>query len=241
MEYDGFIENILNSRGRFNCVGYKERHHIQPKCMGGENNEENLIDLYPNEHYIAHKLLCEKYPKCDGLITAWFRMCFKNGEPGVQNFISEKEYEIARIEYAKSRSEKYKEENNPFYGKHHTEESKEKFRQTLLNIKLNEPERWEKIHNKRSEAQKKVDHSIQIEAMRQANLNRDYSEAAKKIKETKHKNGSGNNRKNKVKITNGDIVKFVLASDVHSYEINGFYIVNQAQVEKYKKLLEEEK
>ena len=42
-----FIEDILNNRGRFNIPNgeYKERHHIIPKCLGGNNTKDNLIDL----------------------------------------------------------------------------------------------------------------------------------------------------------------------------------------------------
>ena len=54
MGYKDYISNILNTRGRFNCDGYKERHHIVPRCMGGTNDNDNLIDLYAEEHYIAH-------------------------------------------------------------------------------------------------------------------------------------------------------------------------------------------
>ena len=58
MCYQEFIQNILNTRGRFNCGDeYHERHHIIPRCLGGGNEEENLIDLFAKEHFIAHKLL----------------------------------------------------------------------------------------------------------------------------------------------------------------------------------------
>ena len=44
--YKEFINSILESRGRFACGGeYYERHHIIPKCIGGTNDEENLIDF----------------------------------------------------------------------------------------------------------------------------------------------------------------------------------------------------
>lgn len=42
MTYQEFINNIINTRGRFNCLNeYHERHHIIPKCMDGKDNEEN--------------------------------------------------------------------------------------------------------------------------------------------------------------------------------------------------------
>lgn len=73
--YEEFIQNILNTRGRFACgEEYHERHHILPKCMEGSNDEENLIDLYAREHFIAHKLLALENPNNDKLIFAWNMM-----------------------------------------------------------------------------------------------------------------------------------------------------------------------
>ena len=58
MTYEEFINNILETRGRFACGDeYHERHHIVPKCMDGSNDEENLIDLFAREHFEAHRLL----------------------------------------------------------------------------------------------------------------------------------------------------------------------------------------
>src|SRR5574343_393799 len=36
---------------------YYENHHILPRCMGGNNDNANLVLLTAREHYIAHKLL----------------------------------------------------------------------------------------------------------------------------------------------------------------------------------------
>ena len=62
LTYNEFIQNILDVRGRFGVPEgeYKERHHILPKCMGGNDDESNLIDLYAREHYEAHKLLAQE-------------------------------------------------------------------------------------------------------------------------------------------------------------------------------------
>ena len=42
---------------------YGEIHHILPKCMGGTDDEDNLIRLSGREHFIAHFLLAKSYPK----------------------------------------------------------------------------------------------------------------------------------------------------------------------------------
>ena len=36
---------------------YKEIHHIIPKCLGGNNDSSNLVELTAREHFIAHWLL----------------------------------------------------------------------------------------------------------------------------------------------------------------------------------------
>ena len=43
LTYKQFIDNILQTRGRFNCgEEYHERHHILPTCIGGTDDEENF-------------------------------------------------------------------------------------------------------------------------------------------------------------------------------------------------------
>lgn len=57
------IYNLLIERAKNRCIdGYFERHHIVPKCMGGNDAEENLVKLTPEEHYIAHQLLVKIFP-----------------------------------------------------------------------------------------------------------------------------------------------------------------------------------
>ena len=37
--------------------GYSERHHIVPRCLGGDDAHSNIVHLTPEEHYVAHLLL----------------------------------------------------------------------------------------------------------------------------------------------------------------------------------------
>lgn len=93
MTYEEFIGNILITRGRFNCEGkYHERHHIKPVCCGGSNEEENLIDLFAEEHYVAHKLLALENPDNDKLQFAWWQMSHCKKE--------DREYEVSAEDYA---------------------------------------------------------------------------------------------------------------------------------------------
>ena len=68
--YDRLIER---ARGRV-LAGYKERHHVRPRCMGGGNESDNLVNLTAEEHYIAHQLLVKIYPDNGGLALAVVRM-----------------------------------------------------------------------------------------------------------------------------------------------------------------------
>ena len=230
MMYEEYINNILESRGRFNCEGYKEKHHIIPRCKGGVDEEENLIDLYPEEHFTAHKFLYEENPSDHGLCTAYFRMCFFNRKKGVQ--VTPEEYAIARKSYSKLRSIYYKGENNPFFGKHHTEESKKK-----ISISKTNPD--EETRKKLSESHKYIDHSYQVKRMAETNRGKKRSDEIKnKISKSKQLSGTGNNRKDKVKITNGIQNKFVRVDEINKWVNEGYYIINEFQYNKYLKLLE---
>lgn len=55
-------------------VGYTERHHVLPKCMGGSNDPENLVQLTAEEHFVAHQLLHKIYPHVSGLAFAMISM-----------------------------------------------------------------------------------------------------------------------------------------------------------------------
>lgn len=66
-----FIYSSLIERARNRVlISYKESHHIIPKCMGGSNAPDNLVDLTPEEHYVAHQLLVKIYPTNPGLSFA---------------------------------------------------------------------------------------------------------------------------------------------------------------------------
>ena len=143
MSYAEFIQNILNTRGRFACgKEYHERHHIVPKCLGGTDNNDNLIDLYAKEHFIAHKLLAEENPDNNRLIYAWWLMshCKTTGQKRYE--CTPEEYKEAKVAFSITHSERLKgvfagEKNyfydvhmygseNPMFGKHHTDEAKMK-------------------------------------------------------------------------------------------------------------------
>lgn len=101
MTYKEFIDDILKNRGRFSCDNeYHERHHILPKCMGGTDDKENLIDLFAREHFAAHRLLALENIENEKLIYAWWCMCSLPGSSQKRIEITAEEYEEARRQYA---------------------------------------------------------------------------------------------------------------------------------------------
>ena len=67
---------------------------------GKRTNDKNIIWLYPKEHFIAHKLLCEENPNNKSLLNAWMMMAFPKGKCKRDFEISPKEYESLRIAWS---------------------------------------------------------------------------------------------------------------------------------------------
>lgn len=102
MNYQEFINNILRTRGRFiESDEYHERHHIIPRCKNGSDDNDNLIDLYAREHFIAHKLLAEENIDDNQLVRAYTLMAFVKDKKQKRYELSPGEYEEARKIYAK--------------------------------------------------------------------------------------------------------------------------------------------
>ena len=95
--YKDFIDNILNTRGRFACGSeYHERHHIIPKCLGGSNKKDNLIDLFAREHFEAHRLLAKENSENRKLLFAWTCMAFVRRKDTGRYLCTAEEYEEVR-------------------------------------------------------------------------------------------------------------------------------------------------
>ena len=131
--YHEFIQNILNTRGRFGCgQEYHECHHIVPRCMDGTDDKENLVDLFAREHFEAHRLLALENPDNKKLIHAWWMMSTTTKENQRPESVTPEEYEEARKLFSQSMCGP----NNPMYGKpspmrgtHLSEEQKQHLRE----------------------------------------------------------------------------------------------------------------
>ena len=60
--HNQIIERALRENRKKGNGMYYERHHIIPRCLGGTNNNENLVLLTAREHFIIHMILIELYP-----------------------------------------------------------------------------------------------------------------------------------------------------------------------------------
>lgn len=113
------VYNALIEKARQRVLDiYTESHHIIPRCMGGSDDLSNLVNLTPEEHYVAHQLLVKMYPNNASLVFAAHMMgCTRS---------TNKLYGWLRRKYSeeKSKTLKGKPPNNK--GKKLSEETKRK-------------------------------------------------------------------------------------------------------------------
>ena len=97
-KYTQWYHSIISNRKANPIVGYSEKHHIIPKCLGGSNDKDNLVRLTAREHFICHQLLV-KMTTGDAkrkMAFAFWRQI--NGKHGFK--ISSKQYETLRLQVA---------------------------------------------------------------------------------------------------------------------------------------------
>ena len=133
-KYSRWYDQLIHkAQLRVPIQGYKETHHIIPRCFGGGDSKENLVQLTAREHYIAHALLWKmKFPGVHGSKMAFAFNTFINKmttkERGVNHTytISSRMYETFRKHYSQILKEKYAREGGTFLGRKHSEETKRK-------------------------------------------------------------------------------------------------------------------
>ena len=107
MNYQKIYNNLINRSKDRSTKGYVEKHHIIPRCLGGTDSKENIVNLYPEEHYLAHLLLCKLNKNNSKLLYAAMNMTsgsmINNGKR------NNKAYGWLRRQYAKAMSG----DNNP--------------------------------------------------------------------------------------------------------------------------------
>lgn len=70
MDYQRIYDRLIE-RGKNRMLSeYTEKHHVHPKCLGGTDDNYNLVELTPEEHYLCHQLLVKIYPNNPKLLNA---------------------------------------------------------------------------------------------------------------------------------------------------------------------------
>jgi len=100
---------------------YFEKHHVIPKCLGGNNLKENLVLLTPKEHFICHKLLCKIFPESGKLKYAYFRMC---------TYTKLRDLHVSASSYSEAKNLVSEETSKMFKGKLKSASQIEKIRET---------------------------------------------------------------------------------------------------------------
>jgi hypothetical protein len=121
---------IANAQNRV-AEGYTERHHIQPRSLGGADSLDNLVELTAREHFVCHWLLTKMTSGEDRyrMLNALRMMrAEKEGQQRYATAITSRVYETIKKEYAQLQSERFSGENNPMYGDkfYRSEEGKQK-------------------------------------------------------------------------------------------------------------------
>lgn len=90
MNYKRIYDNLIDRAKHRILECYTETHHITPKCMGGSDNKNNLVDLTPEEHYLAHQLLVRIYPNNNALIKAAMMMTVNRSNNKIYGWLRRK-------------------------------------------------------------------------------------------------------------------------------------------------------
>jgi len=132
MNYQKHYEILINLAKNRILDSYTESHHIIPKCIGGNNEISNLVDLTPEEHYIAHQLLVKIYPNERGLIYSAIRMTGKGAYNRKTNnklygWLKQRRSELGQSDDHKLKNSlAHRGEKNHMFGNTHTDETKKK-------------------------------------------------------------------------------------------------------------------
>jgi hypothetical protein len=70
MDYKKHYDKLMERSKTRTLGGYVEKHHIIPRCLGGNDDASNIAILTPEEHFLAHQLLVKIYPKSSPLVKA---------------------------------------------------------------------------------------------------------------------------------------------------------------------------
>jgi hypothetical protein len=104
MNYQKHYDRLINRSPKNKpSSGYYEKHRIIPGCIGGTYDNENVVWLTAEEHFVAHQLLYKIY-KLPKLLYAINMMTIHNTENRVNN----KKYSWLRKKFSQNHPNKTK-------------------------------------------------------------------------------------------------------------------------------------
>ena len=134
--------NQITDRARARSIDtYTETHHIKPRSLGGTDDTDNLVKLTAREHFICHWLLVKMTTGEDHykMLNALRMMrAEKYGQQRYETVITARVYESIKKEYSLLQSQRVRGENNPMWGKTHTEQARQAIREKNTGKKLTE-------------------------------------------------------------------------------------------------------
>jgi len=128
-KYTRWYNQIINRAQKRVIEGYTERHHIQPRSLGGTDSVDNLVDLTAREHFVCHWLLTKMTAGEDRYKMINALRMMRAEKPGQQRYntlITSRVYENIKQEYAHMQSILRSGSGNGFYGKTHTPEARKR-------------------------------------------------------------------------------------------------------------------
>ena len=101
MQYEKIYYQIIERAKDRLLTEYGEKHHILPKCLGGDNSKENLVKLTFREHFLCHWILCKIYPNNPKIHHAFSGMTMASHKNYKRfEILNSKHFEIIKRYYA---------------------------------------------------------------------------------------------------------------------------------------------
>ena len=105
--FEIYTKLMLKRKTKPAITGYTEKHHIVPKCLGGDDTPSNIVRLTGREHFVAHKLLSKAYPENVKLFFAVYQMSIDGRDRKFR--VTAREYESLKERFSISQTG----DNNP--------------------------------------------------------------------------------------------------------------------------------
>jgi hypothetical protein len=180
MNYERIYDELIShAKNRGIPDDYYEKHHIVPKCLGGNNQPDNIVKLTAREHFIAHKLLFKFTigPNKSKMGYALHKMLFPNNKNQIQRCVSSRAYEELKKIYNYIRGEQH-----PMYGRKFDDEFRKKCSLNKMGEKnpMYGKKTWNSGKTKEFDSRLEVSEEVR-KKLSIANMGRIHTENTKKL------------------------------------------------------------